>query len=144
MADTVAQLARQWYTILGDLPAELLSLAVKQLGSSDWEFFPPAGVVRQAALDLIPGPGGGKSAGDAWEGVRRALSRGEYGYRKGEYQWSSELVERAFNGVGGWAYFNQALIDSVMADRAHFVRTDPFHYRHTSTYRPRVKDDVVV
>jgi hypothetical protein len=31
-------------------------------------------------------------------------------------------VERAFNGVGGWGYFNQALVDSAMADRAHFMR----------------------
>jgi hypothetical protein len=62
------------------------------------------------------------SAGDAWKEVPPALSRGEHGYRKGHYRWSSELVERAFNGVGGWGYFNQALIDSAMADRAHFMR----------------------
>jgi hypothetical protein len=121
-AEKVAGLAQPWHAILGDLPAELLTLAVKQLGSSDREFFPPAGVVRQAAVDLMPAPGGGKSAGEAWEEVRRALSRGEHGYRDGQYRWSSELVERAFNGVGGWHYFNQALIDSAMADRAHFMR----------------------
>jgi hypothetical protein len=61
---TVAQLIHPWHAILGDLPAELLNLAVKQIGSSDREFFPPAGVVRQAALDMMPPPGGGKSAGD--------------------------------------------------------------------------------
>jgi hypothetical protein len=53
---------------------------------------------------------------------RLALSRGEHGYRKGQYAWSSELVQRAFNGVGGRHYFNHALIDSAMADRAHFTR----------------------
>jgi hypothetical protein len=122
LAEAVARLARPWHAILGDLPADLLTLAVKQLGSSDREFFPPAGVVRQAALDLIPGPGDGKSAGEAWEEVRLALSRGEHGYHRGYYEWSSDLVERAFNGVGGWHYFRQALAESVMADRAHFMR----------------------
>jgi hypothetical protein len=36
-----------------------------------------------------------KTAGEAWEEVRLALSRGEHGYRKGCYEWSSPLVERA-------------------------------------------------
>ena len=47
LAEAVARLVPAWHTILGDLPAELLNLAVKQLASSSREFFPPAGVVTQ-------------------------------------------------------------------------------------------------
>jgi len=122
MAEAVMRVVGPWHAILGDLPSEVLGLAVKELASSGREFFPPAGVVRQTAIGLLGAAATAKTAGEAWEEVRLALSRGEHGYRKGYYEWSSELVERAFNGIGGWQYFNEALMDSVMADRAHFMR----------------------
>jgi hypothetical protein len=116
------EMIKLWTEILEDVPGEALMVAVKAWISGDSPWMPSVGQVRQAALDLAPRTGAPKTAGDAWEEVRRALGRGEHGYRKGHYRWSGELVERAFDGVGGWRYFNQALIDSVMADRAHFMR----------------------
>jgi hypothetical protein len=110
-----------WHEPLGDLDFGLLEAAACQhCTTSQW--FPSLAEIRTAALDLMEPAGLFKSAGEAWEEVRLALSRGEHGYRKGHYAWSSELVERAFRGIGGWHCFSQALMDSVATDRAHFIR----------------------
>ena len=111
-----------WSEILEDIAGEPLMMAVKAWISGDTPWLPSVGQLRRMALEMVPGGAGAKTAGEAWEEVRLALSRGEHGYRKGHYAWSSALVERAFNCVGGWQYFNTALMDSVMADRAHFMR----------------------
>ena len=94
-----------WHQLLGDLDFGLLEAAAQMhCTASPW--FPSIAEIRTLALDLLQAPGSLKTAGEAWEEVRLALSRGEHGYRKGYYEWSSPLVERAFSCVGGWYYFN--------------------------------------
>ena len=120
-ASQLAQAVPVWEMLLGDLDFGLLEAAAhKHCTTSQW--FPSIAEIRSLALDMLRLPGAVKTAGEAWEEVRLALSRGEHGYRKGHYAWSSALVERAFNGVGGWQYFNTALMETAMADRAHFMR----------------------
>jgi len=116
----VARLLGPWFAVLGDLPADVLGLAVKKLAASGREFFPPAGVVRQATFDLEDGPADMLTAGEAWAEVGRALRMGEHRYRNGTERWSSTTVERAFESIGGWNYFRFALEDAYMSDRARF------------------------
>ena len=119
-ATEVAKLVGPWHAVLGDLPTDALGLAVKSLAASGREFFPPAGVVRQHAFELMEPDAYKMTAGEAWDEVNRAVRQGEHRFRNGMVRWSSPTVEAAFRSIGGWAYFKFALEDSYMADRARF------------------------
>lgn len=121
-AAEIAKLLGPWYAVLGDLPADTLGLAVKQLASSGREFFPPAGVVRQAAFDLMASDTDRMTAGEAWAEVQRALRYDLPLHMRGDGTWSSPLVQRAFEAIGGWGYFRYALEDAEMSDRARFYQ----------------------
>lgn len=122
-AAEVAKLLGPWHAVLGDLEADVLGLAVKQLASSGREFFPPAGVVRQAAFDLMASATDRMTAGEAWKEVMDAVRYRMPAFVRGEASWSNPLVEQAFQAVGGWAYFRYSLEDAQMADRARFMDT---------------------
>jgi hypothetical protein len=111
-----------WTPILEDIPADLLNQAVQAWISKDTPWLPSVGQLRNLAFDLVRPPSDELTPGEAWEELRLAIRRGPHAYLKGYYQWSSPVVRRAFEAVGGWSYFSVALTESEMADRAHFMR----------------------
>lgn len=119
----IAKLVGPWHAVLGDLEADVLGLAIKQLAAAGREFFPPAGVVRQAAFDLMASDKERMTPGEAWAEVMHVVRCDMPRFMRGEGSWSSPIVEQAFQAIGGWAYFRHALEDAQMADRARFFQT---------------------
>ena len=52
---------------------------------------------------------------EAWGEVRKSFSNGS------SHQWSSPLVKRAYDAIGGYVYFRYAQLSSEAADRARFI-----------------------
>lgn len=127
-ADAWQALIAAYHLVLYDLEGDLLERAALDLGGRA-RFFPAAGELRQAALDLADLGQDIPTAQDAWAEVSKRLRRGGFYVRDewGAYQrrapraedWSHPLIQRALDGVGGW----QALKDpqaNAAADRARF------------------------
>lgn len=62
-----------YYSILCDLPIELLKAAVLHICGEGREWPPPAGVIRATAFSLIEHNEGAITAGEAWQEARRIL-----------------------------------------------------------------------
>jgi len=62
-----------YYSILNDLPVDLLKAAVLHICGEGREWPPPAGVIRSTAFSLIEHNEGAITAGEAWQEARRIL-----------------------------------------------------------------------
>jgi hypothetical protein len=112
-----------WAEILADIPPNVLNMAVMEWIARDTPWFPSVGQIRHIALDLVQCKEGELTPGEGWEEVKRAIRIGRHCFQAGSVKWSSPLVEKAFNALGGWNYFRVALQEDEVADRAHFMRT---------------------
>jgi hypothetical protein len=122
--------------VLGDVPPDLLRMAAINLAGQAREFFPPAGVIRAAAFELVEQVDSVPSAGEAW-GEVCAVWRG----RKREEL--HPLIHRAVEAMGGWKQLG--LSENPMADRAHFLKVyDVLLERKRADVRmlPQVKQHV--
>lgn len=90
-----------WHEMLGDLPGEVVSAAVKRM-CAVLKFPPSVADVREAVAKAVQEAQGVPSAGEAWARVRRAASW--YGYIRPD-EARRELGEdiwHAVQQVGGW------------------------------------------
>lgn len=90
-----------WQELLEDLPAELAMAAAKRVALKQ-SFMPSVHEIREEAAGAIREQEGGKSAGEAWAAVRRAISN--YGYYRPDQarEVLGEEIWRAVEMVGGW------------------------------------------
>ena len=90
-----------WQELLSDLPAEL-ALAAAKRAAVKTNFMPSIHEIRSEAAQAMMEQQGGKSAGEAWAGVRRAISN--FGYTRPEKAREAlgEDVWKAVQMMGGW------------------------------------------
>jgi hypothetical protein len=129
------------YTVvLTDLPADALLGAALQLAAEGGDWFPTAGKVRAAAMDIIHADDQQATAQEAWADVKHCI--GVYGADKvPEFQ--SELTARAVLGIGGWRTLCLASMDKDMADRARFIQAYDIlveRMRYDQRMLPAVRD----
>jgi len=117
-----------YYTILADLPADVLKAAAVSLACSS-SFFPSAGELRRTANELTARAHNELTPEEAWVTVCNAIQRwGSYGEplpaaEGGGYRMPTELdglMLRAIQGVGGWKAL--CLSETPGVERAHFLR----------------------
>ena len=101
---------KAYLLVLKDLPVELVELACQQLAGANREFYPPAGVIRQAAFDLEEVADETPSALEAW------------GQVKGSIPGCHELTDKAMKSLGGWRAWGQSNIDDEPSWRARFIQ----------------------
>jgi hypothetical protein len=114
-----------WTKMLGDLDAGALVLAVeKHIASSP---FPPtiADLRKLVVTAVLPAP-----AEVAWSEIQRALERAN---RSIVPTWSSELVARVVDDLGGWSRLCDIPTDQLHFERQAFIR-------HYSTIREHARD----
>jgi hypothetical protein len=104
-----------WAEILADIPPNVLNMAVMEWIARDTPWFPSVGQIRHIALDLVQCKEGELTPGEGWEEVKRAIRIGRHCFQAGSVKWSSLLVEKAFNALGGWNYFRIALQEDEVA-----------------------------
>lgn len=110
------QMVDVWSTLLADLPlAQLRAAAEHHITSSTW--FPSLAEIRQGAHDLVAPPGDRISAMEAWQEVRASFSTAPC-----FVVWSGNLVQQAYEALGGDAWRRSALVDNEPADRARFIQ----------------------
>jgi hypothetical protein len=107
-------MSKIWYSLLQDIPDEILEAAAKQVIAEN-TFFPSLAEVRNKALLLMAGVNGIPSAGEAWEEVISNCRSSHY------ENWSHPLIEKAYLIIGK-SYWRVMLTDEEMATRAHFIK----------------------
>jgi hypothetical protein len=119
-----AEALNAWESLLIDLDAVQVAAAIQAIAGDGDRWPPPPGLIRKRTLDLI---GGLPNADQAWHEVtvqiaRVGSCRGMLDYatntRRGPV-WSHPLVGQVVDALG-WDNLCQS--ETVMADRAHFLR----------------------
>lgn len=107
------QTIEAYIAMLGDVPIEILRVAVQQC-ANDSKFFPSLAEIRERVA-IVSGPARANSA-EAWEQVMIAMKR--HGFYK-RPSFDDSLLQRAVDAMD-W----QALCSSenTIADRAHFMK----------------------
>lgn len=103
-----------WSDLLGDLPFNILKIAVTQ-HCTESQWFPSVAEIRKAAFELMAPDEDMVTPLEAWSEAKRAAV-------DANHQWSSAIVKQAFDAIGGRGYFRYALQESEMADRSRFVQ----------------------
>lgn len=114
--DLQAQTIEVYYATLKDLDGAMLKAAAHACLTAS-EFFPTVHRLREAVAGIQSKITGMLMPEEAWEEVRREMRKGGI-YHQPEF--SSPLVRRAVDSVGGW--YNLCGSENVPADRAHFLR----------------------
>lgn len=109
-----SQAAEVWYSILGDLPAESLQVAVRRyLAEAEYPGMPPVGKIRRLAVEDIHGLP--LTAGEAWDAVLTAVRRhGFYDAKRGVDS-LDPLTRRAMRAVGGFVAVCDCTEISILA-----------------------------
>ncbi len=122
-----------WYAeVLKNEPDDVIEAATKVLSSSNREFFPPPGVWRQTALDIMLNKRGLPSAIEAWEEVMRMgdgspikglveVEPDKWAVTREERTWKYPLVEKVAIRCG-WPEFPNPDPDQLGYDRTVFMR----------------------
>ena len=104
--------------LLGDLPLDLLKLAVRtacvQPGR---EFAPSAGEIRGAVVELMMKASGAPTAGEAWEEVRLYIHF--HGSQNGTPAFSHPLVAKTVRQIG---LREIGMSENQGVERAHFMK----------------------
>lgn len=90
-----------WHEMLGDLPGEAVSTAVKRMAAT-LKFPPTIADIREAVAKAVQEARGVPSAGEAWAKVKKAASW--YGYYRPEEAHAAlgDDIWRVVQQVGGW------------------------------------------
>jgi len=107
-----------YHLILGDLPYTIIEAAGLQLAADNGRFYPTAGEIRGAAVELLARAEGVPSAEDAWAEITRSFH--SHGYYRGAPDWSHPLIGKAIDAMGG--YTELCVSENAIADRAHFFK----------------------
>lgn len=107
-----------WHELLADVPAQAVIAAAKSMASGGREFMPTPGQLRQAAFDLLEGPGTVPSAQEAWGEVQENFTR-----PRSWINWSHQYVEKAVKAMGGFHRMGQEPVAMVASARARFIQT---------------------
>ena len=102
--------------LLADIPPEVLEAAALECITKS-EFFPTVAKVREAAMNLMLNKAALPSAFEAWAEVCKEIRRVGYA---GKPEFSTPLIEKAVQGIGGWRYI--CLSEDGVADRARFFQ----------------------
>jgi hypothetical protein len=104
--------------LLGDLPVDLLKLAVRTACTQPGrEFTPSAGEIRGMVVDLMMKASGVPTAGEAWEELRRYI--GDHGSQNATPEFSHPLVTQAVRQIG---LRQVGMSENEELTRAHFMR----------------------
>ena len=113
---TTKETAMVYADLLADIPDGLLLVAAKHhAASSKW--FPSIAELREAAGQIRARASGLPSPAEAMAEVMAQVAAVGY---YGSPHFSSPLVRRALDALGGWRAFCASV--EGMADRAHFLR----------------------
>lgn len=90
-----------WHEMLGDLPGDVVSAAVKRMCAT-LKYPPSIADVRENVTQALKDAQGVPTAGEAWARVRKAM--GWYGYYRADEARAAlgEDIWRAVEMVGGW------------------------------------------
>lgn len=133
-----------YFGVLRDVPLELLQSAARECVAT-LKWFPKPSEIREQALDLVMIALGIPTPNDAWAEVSRRMRNTfrthmvagtPYVELTGMYQvhaqghliprrptaedWSTPLIQRAIDGIGGWAALQMS--SNPVSDRAQFLR----------------------
>lgn len=118
--DIAEETITAYYSILGDLPLELLKAATLEYSSRGEHWPPSAGQLRAVAFDLLEQDEHYLSPGEAWAEVTKIM-RLDGHWRVPKF--SSPLIARAVDAIGGWRYINLSPEDIMYTHRARFLQT---------------------
>jgi hypothetical protein len=147
-----------YWEVLRDIPSELLQTAARQCMAS-LKFYPKPAELREQALELVMFTLGIPNANDAWAEVTKRLQNnfrcrvidgkiylevtgmiaeselgGFQARTPTEADWSTPLIQRAIEGVGGWAALRAS--ENTVADRSQFLRAyDAYAMRELQSAR---------
>ena len=107
---------RIYAELLADIPDNLLILAAKTHAANS-TFFPSVAELRKAAFGIQAKAQGIPSTAEAWDEVCRQI---RYVGSWGTPRFSSHLISRAVEGLGGWRAL--CVSENPVADRAHFLK----------------------
>lgn len=117
--------------LLSDIDPELLKMATLDYVSKN-KWFPSVAELREAVGTLQEKSAGVPSSWDAWAEVNQMMR--SYGYmRRSDFEFSSPLIDKAVDAVGGWRVLCHS--ENSVADRARFVEA-------YETYLKRQRDEV--
>ena len=136
---------KAYYSILCDLPVELLKAAVLHICSDGREWPPPAGVIRATAFSLIEHNEGAVTAGEAWQEARRILGDPSRYYpginATSEDDFSDPAIFATIQAVGAMDIVHTPE-DMIHTTRARFMdtfKTIKNRQRTTATMLPVVR-----
>jgi len=147
-----------YWEVLHDIPLELLQRAARQCMAT-LKFYPKPAELREQALELVMFTLGIPNANDAWAEVTKRLNSnfrcrvidgkiylevtgmvsetelsGFQARNPTEADWSTPLIQRAIEGVGGWVALRAS--ENPVADRSQFLRAyDAYAMRELQSAR---------
>jgi len=137
-----------YYSVLCDLPVELLKAATLHICGEGREWPPPAGVIRATAFSLIEHSAGGITAGEAWQEARRILGDPSRYYpginAPAEGDFSDPAVYATIQAIGA-IDIGHGPMDMIHTTRARFMDTFGIikaRRRTTDTMLPAVREVV--
>lgn len=112
--------------LLGDIPTEVLQLAVRGVCAEPGRVFAPSvGEIRGRVADLRAKVDGVPSAGEAWGEIIGSFERMPGGNMAGGGHTpilDHPLVKKAIHCMGGYAAIGVDFFENQMANRAHFLK----------------------
>jgi hypothetical protein len=104
-----------WRMVLNDIPYKIAEASlIKVLSTS--KYFPAVAEIREAAINLMPGP---PTAEEAWNEVRRVITSGhlsiDYQYNGFQPKWNHKLLEKTVREIGLREMFESENMNIMMA-----------------------------
>jgi hypothetical protein len=122
-------LTNVWRMVLNEIPYKLAEAALIKVLSST-KFFPAPSEIREAAINLMPGP---PMAEEAWEEVRKVITSGhcsiENQYNGWKPEWSNELIGKTVNEMGLREMFESENISITMAQFKKYYDNNKAGYK---------------